>query len=875
MKVKRIQLIVLMVLSFSVMSCLFTACSFLGESKKENLTNETYDFGNILKPNDWVYNVGTFNDNEKMYLVISRPEDEETLTLLCLMEKSDDAWILTEQYELPELGEDQFLLNAYLLEDGLTFITDIATMQTSEDGDSYYSTAIYVSYIGEEGISAGEEFILAEVENSSLLETEYGMNKDKCEMSLAGQVNQSIYVTIHSEDYTQIIAAELDVDTNKITATTDVTEFELFSDLENYENDNEKCLIYVSQFYPNEKGNIEALYVYKALSEETWAVIYEYDLEKNKVNNIANTKIQNLMCEVDGETYSMDQFYRSGLSNDGKSLLYVFFNPTELVSQSVICGLSIEAIKKGDSPLGDSPLGDSPLGEEYQGATYDQYDTSDFPEVYRNKTAEEEKTGVYYEIFVRAFADSDGDGIGDFNGITAKLDYLKELGVDGIWLMPINESSSYHGYDVKDYYNVNPDYGTEADFENLIAEAHKRDIKIIMDLVLNHTGADNAWFEDALTGVDSEYRNYYRWTVKDDTLDYSSNAMSLYGDSAWRKVGDAYYYAIFTNQMPDLNYNNEAVREEVKSIAEKYLAMGVDGFRLDAAIHIYGAGEFAQMKDRESANLQWWNEFSAYCESINPNAYIVGEAWEDDNIFAQYAVPFDSKFNFSFQEDMIYAISQEKAETIDGKSLGTSLEEIRAAYDEYDENFLDAVFATNHDQDRLMSQVGTTEKSRLAANIYLSLPGNPFIYYGEEIGMIGSGNDEYKRTGFLWEDDSSYNTSWIEDDQNGKTKSLLEQQKEDDSLYHTYQKIIAFRGANDALLYGDFQALDVSNDAVLAYTRSYKEETLMVLHNLSGSDVTISLAGADVRDAAFVSGGQYKINGDKIVLGAYTSLILK
>lgn len=285
--------------------------------------------------------------------------------------------------------------------------------------------------------------------------------------------------------------------------------------------------------------------------------------------------------------------------------------------------------------------------------------TAESPYPLRQKTDMEEKRGVYYEIFVRSFADSDGDGVGDFNGVTAKLDYLKDLGIEGIWLMPINASDSYHGYDVTDYYTVNEDYGTEADFQTLLDEAHKRGIKIIMDFVINHTSSNHPWFRSS-RNVDSEYRDYYTWVSSSDP-DYDPSDRSDWGSNVWQRgSGGYYYYGMFSSGMPDLNYENPKVRQEVISAAQKWLEMGVDGFRLDAAMHIYGNHEQKHITQTNLyKNLEWWNEFAIACEEVNPDVYLVGEAWKDDEALAEYAQPFDTKFNFAFEENMIDRVTSE------------------------------------------------------------------------------------------------------------------------------------------------------------------------------------------------------------------------
>lgn len=221
---------------------------------------------------------------------------------------------------------------------------------------------------------------------------------------------------------------------------------------------------------------------------------------------------------------------------------------------------------------------------------------------------------VFYEIFVRAFYDSDGDGIGDLKGVIQKLDYLEDLGVKGIWLMPITKSSSYHGYDTEDYYTMEEDYGTLEDLQKLIEEAHKRDIKVVMDLVINHTSSNHPWFLEAKEDKESKTRDYYIWT--DDMSKKIED--SPMGRIAWAQnpERDELYYAMFWEGMPDLNFDNQEVVEEVQDIAKFYLDKGIDGFRLDAAKWIFLEKE---------ENVAFWQNFREYVRSINPEAILVGE----------------------------------------------------------------------------------------------------------------------------------------------------------------------------------------------------------------------------------------------------------
>lgn len=515
---------------------------------------------------------------------------------------------------------------------------------------------------------------------------------------------------------------------------------------------------------------------------------------------------------------------------------------------------------------------------DYENCSYDAYDSSDFEMKYRNKGNLKEKQGVYYEIFVRSFADSDGDGIGDLNGVTQKLDYLKELGVDGIWLMPIQPSPSYHGYDVTDYNAINPEYGTKKDFELLLKEAHKRNIKVIMDYVINHTSSEHPWFQNAISDENSEYRNYYRWVKPEDKTDYSAFDESDMGYGVWCKAGTDYYYGIFASDMPDLNYNNPKVRKEIIKSAQNWLKLGVDGFRLDAARHIYGDCEFKQQKDPLEANLQWWNEFAIACEEINPDVYLVGEAWKEAETLPEYAQPFDTKFNFTFQSDLVAALQNEKAEAVSSKtSLAKSLEDILEEYATYDKNFIDGMFISNHDQDRILSQVKTEEKAKLAANIYLTLPGNPFIYYGEEIGMKGQTPDENIREPFKWsKDGNDLDTTWEEDAFNQDTMPLEKQQASSaDTMYHHYKELITLRKSHKALTEGSYRAVDMKNKAIFAYLREYKEEKLLIIHNLSHEKTTLEKDLFTGKDILYRTNANDTLKKNTLHLSGYATAVIK
>lgn len=477
--------------------------------------------------------------------------------------------------------------------------------------------------------------------------------------------------------------------------------------------------------------------------------------------------------------------------------------------------------------------------------------------------------GVYYEIFVRAFADSTGDGIGDLNGVINQLDYLDELGVEGIWFMPISPSPSYHGYDVTDYYGVHEDYGTIEDMKRLVAEAHKRDIKIIVDFVVNHSSSQHPWFQKALAG-EEPYRDYYVWA--DDSTDL--NVLGEWDQQIWHDAKGQKFEAVFWDGMPDLNYDSPKLREEIYTAATYWLEeVGIDGFRLDAAKHIYSSHN---ADDYHQKNVDFWVEFKQEMEKVNPNVLLVGEVWDEATVVAPYFEGLQSSFNFDLSEAILTTINN-------GKDNGTvdRLIENYATYYNVNPDFIDSTFITNHDMDRVMSEVkGDKDKAKLAASLLLTLPGNPFIYYGEEIGMEGRKPDEFIREPFVWTVDgrAEHQTKWIKSKYNQDTrkKALEAQLDKNDSMFNHYKGMIYARRASDALIKGDLQKADYNENGLLSFKRSTDNEHVLVIHNLTKKAKTITLEETD-EDYSKVHYATFQakdINGE-FELPAYSSIILK
>ena len=443
--------------------------------------------------------------------------------------------------------------------------------------------------------------------------------------------------------------------------------------------------------------------------------------------------------------------------------------------------------------------------------------------------------GVYYEIYVGSFADSNGDGIGDLPGLTHKLDYLKDLGITGIWLMPVHPSPSYHKYDITDYYAIDPQYGTLEDFENLIAKAKEYNIHIIMDMVFDGTSNVHPWFKSAVKG-DETYRDYYIW--------YNKNPEAYDLDAKWNQNpvwipmrGD-YYAGIYSRVLPDLNLQNPAVREEIKNIASFWLDKGVSGFRLDSVPHLYAPEKIpAGMNGREEC-LSWWAEFSEHCREIKEDIYLVGEILDTSAVRAPYVGVLGSSFNFDVAHTIRSAWQNGNGSMFDRNITGF-LEYLA----QHSDGYTDAPILSNHDLPRIMHTLeGDITAMKLFASVYLTLEGTPFMYYGEELGMRGTtqGGDQGVRTPFLWGGSDPCQTTNISDSENADTPTLDVQMADPESLYSYYKRLIELRLTNEALYNGSFQEYDLVSPSLAGYRMSGEQQEAVIIHNMDDAPESIS-----------------------------------
>lgn len=487
-----------------------------------------------------------------------------------------------------------------------------------------------------------------------------------------------------------------------------------------------------------------------------------------------------------------------------------------LLTLSVLTILTLSACKE------DTPQIEEPDGPDMSWKIeYDMVDVSPYFA---------ENVDVCYQIFPISYADSDGDGYGDIKGITEQIEYLStSLNVDCIWLNPINPSPTYHKYDVLDYYEIDPQLGTMADYEELLTVAEANNIKVLMDLVVNHTSYDHPWFINARSSKESDYRDWYIWNDLTDKEKYPSK-------DGWYFNNGEYYYASFWDRMPELNMDNPDVREEFKNIASFWLEKGVDGFRIDAAKHLYDLNEYPRGTNLLKENRMFFREFNAYIKSVNPDSFMVGEIWSESSSFIGYFYEgMDSTFNFPVSEAILAGLRSGS-----GREVIDALEESMIEYSDVRDDYVDSFFLTNHDQNRILDELAyDVDKMMLAAHINFTLPGITWIYYGEELGMTGTKPDESIRQPFKWAEESMYNASgksggianW--NTNNEELAGVEEQLLDENSLLNMYINLIALKKENSALRDGVLELVNYDGSRLLIFVRESNDQRVLVVHNMS------------------------------------------
>jgi maltose alpha-D-glucosyltransferase/alpha-amylase len=497
------------------------------------------------------------------------------------------------------------------------------------------------------------------------------------------------------------------------------------------------------------------------------------------------------------------------------------------------------------------------------------------------------KDAVFYEVYVRAYRDANGDGHGDLAGLTEKLDYIKDLGIDCIWLLPIYPSPlNDDGYDIADYYGVHPDYGVVDDFKELVEEAHARDLRVIADLVLNHTSDQHPWFQTARQDPESPYRDYYVWS---DTDEKYQGTRIIFTDTepsnwSWDEEAGQYYWHRFFASQPDLNFDNPAVREEMKEIAKFWLELGIDGFRADAVPYLF------EREGTSNENLpethEYLKELRAFIDEHYPGRILLCEAnmWPEDvrPYFGEPAEPGGAEFQMGFHFPIMPRIFMALK-----KGDRSDMVEILDRTPSIPEECQWCTFLRNHDEltlemvteeerqwmweqyapePRMRINLGIRRrlaplldndrrKIEVANSILFTLTGSPIVYYGDEIGMGDNIWLEDRNgvrtpmqwtakpeTGFSAADPETFYAPVIDENPYGPdTINVVDQQADPESLYHTIQKMIAVRKQYKAFGWGDFQWIDVGSPAVAAYQRKYGDELLLVINNLSDQLQPVSI----------------------------------
>lgn len=514
------------------------------------------------------------------------------------------------------------------------------------------------------------------------------------------------------------------------------------------------------------------------------------------------------------------------------------------------------------------------------------------------------KESVVYHIYPKSFKDSNGDGIGDIKGIIEKLDYLKELGVNVLWISPMLESpQDDNGYDISDYRRIYEDYGTMEDYEEMLSEAHKRDIKVLMDLVVNHTSDEHNWFIESRKSKDNPYRDYYIW--KDPVNGKEPNNWGgVFGGSAWEydEKTQMYYLHLFSKKQPDLNWENEKVRREVYDMMTFWCEKGIDGFRMDVISMISKNQAFP---DGEVKN-GLYGDFNPYCvhgpriheflQEMNKEVlsrYDIMTVGETSGVTIEeaqkYAGEDRNELNMVFQFEHVEDACGDHGKWTTAKFNFRDFKKTMIKWqEELQGKAWNSLFLGNHDQPRSVSRFGNdnpayreTSAKMLATCLHM-MQGTPYVYQGEELGMTNAYFDKLEdyrdiesinfftelteagimtpeymmkclmlrsrdnaRTPMQWDDSAqggfTSGKPWIRINSNYKEINAVQQLGDPDSVFHYYQKLIRLRKEKDIIVYGDFEALYRDDDKIFAYTRKLDQKKLLTVCNFSDQNAEMDI----------------------------------
>ena len=542
------------------------------------------------------------------------------------------------------------------------------------------------------------------------------------------------------------------------------------------------------------------------------------------------------------------------------------------------------------------------------------------------------KESVVYQIYPRSFMDSDNDGIGDIKGITSKLDYLKNLGIDVIWLSPVFKSpNDDNGYDISDYEDIMDEFGTMSDFDELLSEAHNRGIKIIMDLVVNHSSDEHKWFVEARKSKDNPYRDFYIWR---DGKDGSTpnNWDSIFSGSAWEydEETNQYFLHLFSKKQPDLNWENENLRQAVYSMMKFWLDKGIDGFRMDVC-NLFSKAEGLPDIGEEGPEGIYMNgpKIHDYLHEMNKEVlskYDIMTVGETPGVSPKHARDYVGEdrdelnmvFHFELMDlpnasDKFY---KKPYKLTDIKNI------FMKWYDGLENIGWNSLFMNNHDQPRMVSRFGDDSKYRIEsakmlATLIHTFKGTPYIYQGEEIGMTNICFDDIKkyrdietinyynekiknedekslierikitsrdnaRTPMQWDDSLnggfSKSTPWIDVNPNYKQINVKESLEDSNSIFNYYKELIKLRHNNDTIVYGDVKLIYPENESIFAYTRNLEDEQLMVVLNFYENEIDFKIPDNIDIDKLEIILSNYKdkiIKNETIKLRPYEAIVYK
>lgn len=533
------------------------------------------------------------------------------------------------------------------------------------------------------------------------------------------------------------------------------------------------------------------------------------------------------------------------------------------------------------------------------------------------------KKAVVYQVYPKSFNDTTGSGVGDLAGITEKLDYLKELGITVIWLSPVYESpGDDNGYDISDYEQIDPAFGTMEDMEQLIAEAKKRGIYIVMDLVVNHTSDEHEWFEEAKSSRDNPYRDYYIWR---DPVDggVPNDLQSTFGGSAWEYSEETgqYYLHLFSKKQPDLNWENPAMRQDVYQMMNFWLDKGIGGFRLDV-IDLIGK-QPDQLVTADGPKLHDYLQEMNEATFGHQDVLTVGETWSATVQNAkQYSNPDGSELSMVFQFEHILLDQQDDGEKWDLKPLNlVDLKRTLAKWQtELGDEGWNSLFWNNHDTPRIVSRWGNDEEYRqesakLFAILLHLMKGTPYIYQGEEIGMtnyemaslddiydiesinmyherlaagyseadiltsINAKGRDHARTPMQWRGDQAHagftaGQPWIPVNDNFTEINVAQNLAEKDSVFATYQQLIQYRKDHDIVVKGDFQLLYPDHPAVFAYKRQWQDDAFVVFANVSEEEQTVDVAELSLNDVIINNYDEVTVRDGQLTLEPYQAIAI-